>query len=92
MKVARTSHTNHHTSKVVRGRHTLATLLPITDSKSAPVNVERKDVIEILTEDEDEDEDVVRQLAAKTTEDTEDRKSTRLNSSHSGESRMPSSA
>ena len=73
MKVARTNHTNHHTSKVVRGRHTLATLLPITDSKSAPVHVERKDVIEILTEDEDEDEEVASQLAVGITEDLDER-------------------
>ena len=71
--MTRTNHSNHHTSKVGRGRHTLATLLPITDSESAPVNVERKDIIEILTEDEDEDEEVVRHLAAKTTEDIDER-------------------
>ena len=72
-----TNHSNLHTSKAIRGRHTLTTLLPITDSKSVPVkkpaNVEREDVIEILTEDEDEDEEVVRQLAAKTTEDIGER-------------------
>ena len=75
--MARTNHSNHHTSKAIRCRHTPTTLLPITDSKSAPVklpvNVERKDVIEILTEDEDEDEEIVRQLAAKTTEDIDER-------------------
>ena len=73
--MARTNHTDHHTSKVVRGRHTLATLLPITDSKSAPVNVQRKDVIEILTEDEDEDEDeeVANQLAVGIIEDLDER-------------------
>ena len=73
MKVARTNYSNHHTSKAIRCRHTLATLLPITDSKSAPVNVQRKDVIEILTEDEDEDEEVASQLAVDITEDLDER-------------------